>query len=446
MSEDTVRFRGGGTAPTPTTIFPLSIDAGGRFLRDATGQPFMIVGESVWSMAQRMSPSQVDAWIADRKARGYNAAMVMSMRNQEAVSGGSPPNNYNGDHPFTTTPWCVPANVNSAYWNHLDLILTKFYQNNMVMLLAPCYSGGDDTDGFWDNLTSDTVATNWGQWIGARYNTSAYPNIIWVSGGDRLASPASRVNALGYGVYQGGGTQLHTNHNNRFHNAFEERGSYTNGTTWLTLNNVYCDDGSTNGTPFTLPEQFAQERAVSGPHPVFLIEDWYLDEHSITDSQFIVEKYQAMCSGACGFNTGSSTSWTLLTGYEDDWDRNAHVGVTKLVNLFNSYNWWTGVPKQDTSLVSSSLGTQGPNRICPILGDYTSGKWAIVLVPTATSPTVVMTNFSQSSVRARWMDIVTGSFTTVSGSPFANTGSQSMTHPGNNSLGTAVQVLVLDAA
>jgi hypothetical protein len=424
-------------------VFPLSVHGSGRYLVDALGKPFLIVGESAWGVIHRLTLSQVDAYIADRKARGFNTAMIMLMRNQEWVTGGSPPNNANGDPPFSGTP-LIPANVVEAYFSHADAILRKFQDAGMLVLLAGCYTGGSNEDGWWDNLTSDSVATNWGRWLGARYNKAAFPNIIWVGGGDRRAPSPSRADALQMGIRDGGGTQIQTYHNDRYHPGFDERSFYPNGQTWLTLNNVYCDDGTTNGSPYTIPEMCAAEYARSGPHPFFLIEDWYLDEHGIDDSESIIEKWQAICSGACGVNTGCASIWPFATGYANDFGRHAHVAMGKLATLCASYEWWTLVPRQNTSLVSSSLGAHGPSRICPAIGNYSGGKFAFVFVPTATSPTVVMTNFTQPTVRARWYDPVSGSFTTVSGSPLPNTGSQTIAHPGQNSIGSRVWILVLD--
>jgi Putative collagen-binding domain of a collagenase len=50
------------------------------------------------------------------------------------------------------------------------------------------------------------------------------------------------------------------------------------------------------------------------------------------------------------------------------------------------------------------------------------------------------------STTARWFDPTNGTFTSISGSPFANTGSHSFTPPGNNSAGDADWVLVLQTS
>jgi hypothetical protein len=48
-------------------------------------------------------------------------------------------------------------------------------------------------------------------------------------------------------------------------------------------------------------------------------------------------------------------------------------------------------------------------------------------------------------VLARWFDPTTGVYQSISGSPFANSGSRQFTAPGNNSGGNQDWVLVLQA-
>jgi hypothetical protein len=175
-----------------------------------------------------------------------------------------------------------------------------------------------------------------------------------------------------------------------------------------------------------------------------------MDEHGLTDGEVIVEKWEALLSGCCGFNTGTYSLWWFGPGYASDFASPANVGVSKIPALLADYQWWTLVPRNltssganDNSLVSSAKGS-GATRICCALGDHPQGKFALAIVPTATSPTVSMGNFPQASVRARWFDITNGTFVSVGGQPFANSGSQTMAHPGNNALGESSWLLVLD--
>jgi DNA-binding transcriptional regulator LsrR (DeoR family) len=110
--------------------------------------------------------------------------------------------------------------------------------------------------------------------------------------------------------------------------------------------------------------------------------------------------------------------------------------MTHFYDLFQSVQWWKYEPKTDTSLVSSSLSS-GASRI--IAARASDGNSAMVYTPSGSTVTVVMSAMTPSSVRARLFNPTDGSFSTVSGSPFANTGTQNIATGGE-------RVLVLDAA
>jgi hypothetical protein len=51
----------------------------------------------------------------------------------------------------------------------------------------------------------------------------------------------------------------------------------------------------------------------------------------------------------------------------------------------------------------------------------------------------------RGAVTARWYDPSNGTFTTIAGSPFANSGAVAFTTPGSNSVGDPDWVLVLQS-
>src|SRR6185295_14787446 len=68
----------------------------------------------------------------------------------------------------------------------------------------------------------------------------------------------------------------------------------------------------------------------------------------------------------------------------------------------------------------------------------------IAYLPSIRTVSVNMSRFS-SSVSARWYDPSSGTYSTISGSPFANAGSRNFTPPGNNSDSNGDWVLVMEA-
>jgi hypothetical protein len=92
----------------------------------------------------------------------------------------------------------------------------------------------------------------------------------------------------------------------------------------------------------------------------------------------------------------------------------------------------------------SSTGSLGSN-------DYLTaartpdGSLVMAYMPTIRTITVDMSNLSGSAT-AQWYDPSNGTYTAIAGSPFANTGTQRFTPPGNNSDGAGDWVLVLETS
>lgn len=156
------------------------------------------------------------------------------------------------------------------------------------------------------------------------------------------------------------------------------------------------------------------------------------------------QSYQALLSGACGQLYGNNPIWHFespdtLYDYDGTWESNLDTTAAQqqvyVKALFDAYEWHLLVPTQDSSLVTTSLGS-GTSRILPALAS--DGSFAMVWRPSSGSSTINMTALTPSSVRARFYNPTDGTYSTVSGSPFSNTGTQSISFPGE-------RVLVLDA-
>src|SRR5882672_5674615 len=72
-------------AANPTVAWPLKLDATGRLLVDQNGVPFPIIGDSTWHMQVNLSPAEMDAYFADRDARGINTIILMAMNKFDAA-------------------------------------------------------------------------------------------------------------------------------------------------------------------------------------------------------------------------------------------------------------------------------------------------------------------------------------------------------------------------
>jgi hypothetical protein len=102
--------------------------------------------------------------------------------------------------------------------------------------------------------------------------------------------------------------------------------------------------------------------------------------------------------------------------------------VGHLSELFSSASiaWTNLVPDTNGTVLTSSAGT-GLNR--SVAARTNDGNTVLAFTPVSKTLTIDMTKLSGPNVSARWFNPATGGFTTVSGSPFTNTGSRAFASP-----------------
>lgn len=187
---------GKSEAQTSAT-FPLSYSPDKRYFVDAAGKPFLIQGDSPWSILVQISEADVDYYLADRRQKGFNT-LVMNLIENFYMTYKNPPRWQAADGRLipifnTAGDFSTP---NEEYFSHVDRVLTKAAENDMIVLLNPVYMGykgsswDTRTDGWWVELEANgpTKCRNYGRWLGDRYKN--YNNIIWVAGGDRIPPSA----------------------------------------------------------------------------------------------------------------------------------------------------------------------------------------------------------------------------------------------------------------
>jgi hypothetical protein len=64
--------------PTPSgnVAFPIKISGNGRYFTDQNGVPFLLVGDSAWSLIVKMTEPQAAQYFADRKAHGFTTIFM----------------------------------------------------------------------------------------------------------------------------------------------------------------------------------------------------------------------------------------------------------------------------------------------------------------------------------------------------------------------------------
>ena len=123
-------------------------------------------------------------------------------------------------------------------------------------------------------------------------------------------------------------------------------------------------------------------------------------------------------------------------------DDTGSANMTKFANLFSSRACRTLVRDFSHTLVTAGSGTSGTANYVTA-SRSADGALAIAYLPVNATITVNVTKLAGTTA-GRWYDPTNGSYSTVSGSRFANTGTHDFNHSGINSAGDSDWVLVLE--
>src|SRR4051812_29636948 len=174
------------------TTFPLQVSPNGRYLTDQIGSPFFLFMDSPWSLMVALTTNDVQAYLADRQSKGFNAVIVNLIEHQyggDANTFGAPYNIY-GNAPFANR--FDFATTNEPYFAFCDFIVDECARRGFVLLLNPAYLSQPGSSEGWRNevLTNGvSKCQSYGQFVGNRYKNK--PNIIWTMVGDDVAGTCS---------------------------------------------------------------------------------------------------------------------------------------------------------------------------------------------------------------------------------------------------------------
>jgi len=425
-----------------TPAFPLKLSADRRYLLDQNEKPFLVIGDSPWSLIVEPAPAQVDQYLDDRAAKGFNLLLVNLLEHKFSTQ---PPKLRDGTPPFTASgDFGAP---NEAYFRYAEEVVRKAERRGLVLLLCPAYLGyGGGDDGFCQEMLRNgpEKVRAYGRYVGKRFRD--HPNLIWALGGDFTPPPNQRwtVEQVAAGIRDEDTVHLMTVHCG----PGEAAGTTYGDRPWLDLNNVYHYREDLYAACL---EQDA--RVPRMPH--FLIETAYEGEHKATPDRIRRQACWPLLCGAFGVLYGNSPVWHFGSrGVYDrggDWvaalNSRGAQDIARLAAVFRDRPWWQLRPDRDHRLVTAGYGAFGKLDYVTA-ARATDGRLALVYVPcTGTTQRELTVDLGQlaGSVTARWFNPANGSYTTVEGSPFRNAGPQPFTTPGDNGTGANDWLLILEA-
>ena len=411
-----------------------------------TNRPVFITGEAAWSLIAQLSDADVETYLADRAARGFNAIIVNLIEHQYADHA---PADFYGDEPFSGATFSTP---NEAYFVHADHVISRAAAHGISVFLFPAYLGYGSgqcnihNEGWGTDMerASEAVMRAWGVYLGNRYKS--FPNIIYVIGCDadpRTCSPAllGKLNAVATGIKSVDSIPLMTADNGGQQSSLDVWSGYS----WLDISDMY---GASNVAKLN------SEYTRSDFLPFFQGEDTYEGENSVTSVSLRKRQYWSALSGAyLGSFFGNNPIWCFNETnpasavpcpsspmWQSQLGSTGTVGQSWFGKLFRSREHWLLAPDINHTVVTAGYGSGATVTTTARTRD---GQTIIAYVPNGSAATlkVNMSRISSASSTAKcwWFNPSNGS-TKLIGS-FPNSGTHDFTPPDSNDW-----VLVIDDA
>ncbi len=174
---------------TGAVRFPLRVSADHRHLEDQAGRPFMVVGDTAWSLVAQLSADDIERYLDDRARRGFNAVIVNLIEHKFASRA---PANRHGDAalPVARRTFKRP---NPAVFDFAHRAIAHAARRGVSVWLCPAYLGwGGGDEGFFReiNAAGPDALRSYGEFVGKRF--SDLPNLVWMPGGDYALPPSER--------------------------------------------------------------------------------------------------------------------------------------------------------------------------------------------------------------------------------------------------------------
>jgi len=409
-----------GTVAYADPAYPLHLSANNRYLVDDSGTPFLINGDTPWSLFVKLTKTEADTYLEDRRQKGFNAVIANLI---ERGFGG--PEDRDGDLPFASTDSLVGPN--EAYFAHADWVIQKAAEKGMLMILTPAYLGyACGSQGWCQQMKNTSLADlrAYGAFLGNRYKN--YTNIIWLHGGDTDASDygvEDRVNAIVEGIESVDSGKLATAHCNRQYSAI-----MCYDYPWLDINTTYSDCTS---SALRTRNDYQRNPVI----PFFFIEGTYEGEGA-DGTCLRSQAYWSVLGGSTGHFFGNNPIWLFDSGWQQALNSSGAQDMTRFRNLFASRPWYNLVPDYAANVVTTNRGSIGSTGYVAA-ASAPDGSGLVAYLPDRRSVAVDLTAIGGTSANAWWFNPRTGDATFIG--EFETTGSTAFDPPSSGDW-----VLVID--
>ena len=344
-------------------LFPIKVAHDRRIFEDATGEPFLLNGDTAWSLIAELKRDDVEIYLQDRRKRGFNAILVNLVEHQFSSH---PPANAYGEKPFNGDAF---GELNPKYFDYAAWVIGRAEQLGFVVFLAPAYLGVSGGDQGWFNnveIAGPQKMRLYGQKVAERFRQ--YSNIVWVLGGDFNTPDEKLVSSLAEGIMKISPSSLKTVHPSPETDTAEIWGKYS----WFSFDTLYSYKDIHTG----MIARTAGDVAM----PVILLETFYERERESTPQTIRRNAYGALLGGAAGHFFGNNPIWHFnssgLFAYDGTWrdalNSPGARSMTALKALFAKMPWQQLQPDREDRLAvnSESYGSFLPDgSLSVIYGD-----------------------------------------------------------------------------
>ena len=430
-------------------LTPLSVSSNKRYLQDADGRPFFLVGDSPQNLVLKLAAAEFDGYMAEAADRGFNLLWVCVDGQRKAGATQDPPADRQGNR-MMATGWDI-GTLNDAYFRTVDAALAVAQKHGIYCMLTPL----SECQWVQDNINANSPEKwrAYGRYLGNRYKGRA--NVLWQFGNDKINEPAQH--AIVQGIKDAGDAHLMTVN---WRPGFRKMGSawvrkHQHGENWIDLNAWYNNGPIELGAAPCYWQKIEYERP--DPMPTFQTEAKYQqpyagsyrntgDYGNATDLECRMQNYYVALGGGCGGHVYGA-GWLADTWEYSTYKSNGgRYQALHFRNLFADRDWTSLVPDYGHAFITAGYGT-----LSPTTRDYVgaavnpAGTLGMAYCPKAATVTADLAKFA-GPVRARWYDPTNGAFggEDIKGSPFPNAGPRTFTTPGGNIAGCEDWVLVLE--
>jgi hypothetical protein len=381
-------------APTAAGLIdgPIRVSGDGRYFVLRDGRPFFWLGDTAWPLFAQYTKDQAEAYFANRGQKGFTVVQgVLAWGLGSGFEGKVPLANANGDKPWLNDD---PRTPNEAYFRHVDALLEAANEQGLVLAMLPTW-------GYYVNdvpVIDAAKARVYGRWLGARYKNA--PNVIWVNGGDRIATGFEDVyRELARGLVEGdGGAHLITYHPCGWRSSSQ----YFHGDGWLGFDMIETWTEWSKVYPAVLADTFLSPRK-----PVVLGEGAYENGPEYPQgpiTPLIVRRQAWWTVMAGGFPTyGQDQMWRMAPGWDKTFDTPGASQVAKMKEIVSTLPWWEMTP--DQGLFATGVGSE--RTLNTALRSYRGDK-ALAYISSQCTFTLHLDKIAAKNVRVTWIDPKSG--------------------------------------